>query len=113
MISPDTAEAVHNIPLSSDSESEAVPLSPPRKNKPAPPEATVMLLPLSSKGLRMRGPPAERSVPGSLVFEDWQAALQEFFPATLTRLLNKWEGWRREAEKGKISKRHVAIWQVF
>jgi len=29
------------------------------------------------------------------VFEEWQAALQEFLPATLTRMLNKYESRRR------------------
>ena len=47
------------------------------------------------------------------LFEEWQAALQQFLPGTLTRILNKWAGWRREAEKVKIPKRHVPIWQAF
>ena len=107
---------VHHIGLS-DSESEAVPpLAPPRKKKPAPPEATIMLLPAFFQGLEDEGNARgefSANQPTPFVFEDWQAALQEFFPATLTKLLNKWEGWRREAETVKIPKRHVAIWQAF
>ena len=117
VISPDTAEVVHNIPLSSDSESEAVPpRAPPRKKKPAPPEATIMLLPSFFQGLQDEGNARgafSTGQPIPFLFEEWQAALQQFFPGTLTRILNKWAGRRREAEKVKIPKRHVPIWQAF
>ena len=116
MISPDTAEVVHNIPLSSDSESEAVPpRAPPRKKKPALLKPPSCCCPLSSKGFRMRGTAAERSALGSqsLFFSKSGKLPCSNFSRTLTRILNKWAGWRREAEKVKIPKRHVPIWQAF
>jgi len=61
-------------------------------------KATITLLPSFFQRLEEEGNTQgvfSTGQPVASVFEEWQAALQEFLPATLTRLLNKYESRRR------------------